>query len=123
MAAIPGSNSKLENVFRKALFSKGIRYRKNVADLPGKPDIAIKRKKIAVFLDSCFWHGCKKHCRIPQSNTAYWQGKINKNILRDRDVSLEYKKMGWRIIRLWEHDISRNSEECQSIVLDANFTN
>lgn len=108
MRAVRSSNSKMEVAFRKLLFSKGIRYRKNVSDLPGKPDIAIKSKKIVIFLDSCFWHGCPQHLRRPQSNKVYWDSKIELNKKRDQNINNEYRKMGWRIIRFWEHEIRVN---------------
>lgn len=105
MSSIKSSGTKLENLLTHDLWKKGFRFRKNVKELIGKPDIAIKKYKIVVFIDSCFWHGCQKHCRMPSSNETYWSNKIRRNKLRDKNVNEYYKKIGWSILRIWEHDI------------------
>lgn len=69
----------------------------------GKPDFADKKNKIAVFIDGCFWHGCKKHYRAPKQNGKYWREKIRRNIERDKEVSRGLKKQGWKVVRIWEH--------------------
>lgn len=117
MRAVRSNNSKMEVAFRRLLFSKGIRYRKNVSDLPGKPDIAIKNKKLVIFLDSCFWHGCPQHLRRPQSNQDYWNRKVEINIERDQKINSEYKKLKWKILRFWEHEIKNNAGECINTLL------
>lgn len=73
--------------------------------LLGKPDIVYPKAKIAVFVDGCFWHGCPKHCRLPSSNKEYWIPKIEKNRERDRNTTSALRKNGWRVIRIWEHEI------------------
>jgi DNA mismatch endonuclease (patch repair protein) len=73
----------------------------------GKPDFANRAAKIAIFIDGCFWHGCKKHYNTPRTNVAYWSAKINRNRKRDKLVNMTLKSKGWRIIRIWEHDIPR----------------
>lgn len=105
MQAIRSSHTKLENNFSYALWQKGARFRKNVKNLPGKPDIAIKKYRVVIFLDSCFWHFCKSHCRIPQTNTDYWLKKLTKNRKRDNAISNYYKSINWNILRIWEHDL------------------
>ena len=102
------SQSKLENRVTKALWHKGLRFRKNVKSLPGAPDIAIKKYKVAVFIDSCFWHGCPDHFRLPESNTEYWARKIAKNKNRDQNVTSHYVSSGWRILRVWEHEFKED---------------
>ena len=88
-----------------------IPYRKNNSTLFGKPDISIVSKKIVVFIDSCFWHGCSEHLRIPHSNNDYWNNKIERNKKRDQIVIAYYKEKEWKILRFWEHQIKDNLEE------------
>lgn len=108
MRSVKSQNTKLENKVRKALWSKNIRYRKNVKDLVGHPDISIKNKKIVVFIDSCFWHGCLEHCRMPHSNESYWNKKIGNNKARDQSVNKYYADKGWTCVRVWEHELRDN---------------
>ncbi|MBA7598105.1 Very short patch repair protein [subsurface metagenome] len=108
MQAIKSKNTKLEERVSKELRKRGIRFRKNVNSLKGKPDIAIKKYKLVIFLDSCFWHGCKKHCRYPKTNKDYWISKIEKNKERDQKITNYYIKKGWNILRIWEHDLKKN---------------
>lgn len=70
-----------------------------------------------IFIDSCFWHGCKDHCRIPIVRKKYWKAKIDKNIKRDKEVSVYYKRRGWKIFRIWEHDLRANREETIKFVV------
>ena len=79
-------------------------YRKQWAVL-GKPDFAWPGLKVAVFVDGCFWHGCKKHCRIPEDNKQYWRGKIARNVRRDKATVHHLRKLGWQIFRIWEHSL------------------
>lgn len=111
MSKIKSGDTALEDKFRKAIWKRGLRYRKNVKNMPGKPDIYLPAKKIVVFLDSCFWHGCEQHCRMPNSNIEYWQRKIEKNRKRDAEITKQYKNNGFKILRLWEHEIRKNIEK------------
>lgn len=111
MQAIKNKDSKMELLLRKKLSEKGYRYRKNVSHLPGKPDIAFIGKKVVIFLDSCFWHGCRYHCRMPTTNVKYWKEKIARNKKRDKEINREYKKMGWTILRFWEHELKKTSDK------------
>jgi DNA mismatch endonuclease, patch repair protein len=99
------SNSRLENELSRALWKKGIRFRKNVKSLYGTPDIAIKKYKIVIFVDSCFWHCCPIHGNKPKSNVEFWEKKLNRNRERDQEVNEYYKDKGWTVIRIWEHEI------------------
>ena len=110
MSQIKGSDTSFEDSFRKKTWHRGLRYRKNVQNMKGKPDIYFPRKKLVVFLDSCFWHGCKHHCRMPKSNIEYWENKIKRNKKRDREVSRYYKNNDYRIARFWEHEIMDNCD-------------
>lgn len=104
MGSIRGKNTLLELDFANALKKAGFRFGRNVKRLPGKPDIVFKNQKIAIFVDGCFWHGCKKHFKAPKSNRWFWEEKIGKNIIRDKKINKFYKEMGWTVKRLWEHD-------------------
>jgi len=111
MGKIKSKETKLEKSVWKILSEHGIRYRKNSAKHFGKPDIVIASKKLVIFIDSCFWHGCKKHCRIPEANHSYWIEKISRNKERDKEVNDYYKKIGWKGLRFWEHDILKNNDK------------
>lgn len=108
MASIRSKDSKIEILFRKELWRQGYRYRKNPESYIGKPDAVLKKHKTAIFIDSCFWHGCKKHCRIPSTRQNYWTQKIKRNIKRDKRVTRCYKELGWCVIRIWEHELKNN---------------
>jgi DNA mismatch endonuclease (patch repair protein) len=108
-------NRSTEWRIRAALIRSGVRgWKLNSNDLPGRPDFAFPLNRLAVFLDGCFWHGCRKCRRIPSSNTGYWDEKIKRNRARDRKVSGSLRGQGWRVIRIWEHEISRS---CDRVVL------
>lgn len=112
MKYVRGKDTKIEIKLRKALWHEGIRYRKNDTSLPGKPDIVIKKYKIAIFCDGDFWHGYDiKSSRI-HNNKSFWYEKIERNMLRDNKVTIELEEMGWRVIRIWEHDIMNQLDIC-----------
>jgi len=108
MSKIKSKDTKIEVEFRKAIWKTGFRYRKNPSGYFGKPDLVSKKQKIAIFIDSCFWHGCKKHCRLPSTRKNYWLPKIERNKQRDKEVNRHYKKLGWKIIRVWEHGLKKS---------------
>lgn len=105
MSRVRNKDSKMEVEFRKKIWKAGFRYRKNVTKYFGKPDLAFKKYKTAIFIDSCFWHGCKMHGSTPQTRKKFWIAKLRRNVQRDKDVNHYYKKIGWKIIRIWEHEI------------------
>ena len=112
MSRIRSKNTSLEIEFRKLLWKNGLgRYRIHY-NLPGKPDIVYVSKKIVIFLDGDFWHGYnwKKLGKVPPRK--YWQKKIQKNIDRAKKYNKMLKKDGWKVIRIWEHEVKRNSEKC-----------
>lgn len=118
MSAIKSKNSKIEMVLRKALWDKGIRYRKNYKKLLGKPDIAIIKYKIAIFCDSEFWHGYnwdEKKNEI-KSNQEFWYRKIENNIKRDRYVTETLQQQGWIVLRFWGKEILKDINKCVEIV-------
>jgi DNA mismatch endonuclease, patch repair protein len=100
----------LRSSFEKTLWKNDVRYRRNSSALFGKPDTSMLGKRIAIFVDACFWHGCKYHLRMPRSNREYWEKKISRNIKRDATVDLYYRSRGWTVLRFWEHDIKQNFE-------------
>ena len=124
MQAIKSSDTTIELLLRKALWAKGIRYRKNYKGLIGKPDIAITKYKIAVFCDSDYWHGYdweNRNKRI-KSNRDYWIPKIERNMKRDKEVSAALEEQGWTVLRFWEWQIRRETDQCVNIILNAVYT-
>ena len=111
MQAVKGKETKLENLVTKELWKKGFRFRRNLNDLPGKPDIAIKKYKIVIFIDSCFWHKCEYHYKAPKTNKEFWENKIAGNRHRDLEINQYYKKQNWYILRIWEHEIKENFDK------------
>lgn len=107
MSKIGGKNTKPEILVRKFLFSKGLRYRINVKTLPGKPDIVLPKYKTVIFINGCFWHGhnCKKG-KLPSSNIDFWRKKISNNKSRDDKNSDLLIKLGWKVIIIWQCEIS-----------------
>ncbi|MEJ1414259.1 MAG: very short patch repair endonuclease [Candidatus Sedimenticola sp. (ex Thyasira tokunagai)] len=105
MSKIKGKNTKPEITFRKALWALGLRYHLR-SSLPGKPDIVFKGKKLAVFVDGCFWHGCPEHGTSPKTNVEFWAKKIAANKERDKKVDHKLRSLGWSVIRIWEHQIN-----------------
>ncbi|MCR2823322.1 very short patch repair endonuclease [Lederbergia panacisoli] len=102
------SQSRLENLLTKRLWHRGYRFRKNANSLFGKPDISIRKYKIVIFIDSCFWHVCPIHSTWPKSNREYWENKLLRNQQRDNEVNEHYIKNGWHIKRIWEHEIKKD---------------
>lgn len=78
--------------------------------LVGKPDFVFAEARLTVFVDGCFWHGCRHHSTNPKSNASFWRKKLDKNITRDRLVNRELRKAGWRVVRIWEHDLPKRGE-------------
>lgn len=111
MSKVKSKDSKIEIDFRKAIWKAGFRYRKNPTKYFGKPDIVLPKHKTAIFIDSCFWHGCKRHCRLPTARKKYWTAKIERNKERDKEVNRHYRKIGWKIVRVWEHNLLKNSDK------------
>jgi DNA mismatch endonuclease (patch repair protein) len=95
-----------EVALREALSALGLRYRIDVS-LPGsrrRADVAFVARKVAVFVDGCFWHGCPKHGTWPKTNAAWWRSKIEGNRERDRDTGRRLRQAGWTVLRFWAHD-------------------
>jgi DNA mismatch endonuclease (patch repair protein) len=125
MQHIRSKDTSVELKLRKALWRKGIRYRKNYKILPGKPDIAITKYRIAVFCDSDYFHGkdwekLQEHIRRG-NNSEYWLIKIERNIERDEEVNRALKAIDWIVIRFWSSDINKHLNECVHTVEEAIF--
>lgn len=108
MSHIRSTNSKPEETVRKYLFSKGLRYRKNVRRLPGCPDIVLSKYKTVIFVNGCFWH--KHDCGRfvwPSSNEEYWHQKISRNIERDAENQKSLTEQGWRVLVIWECQLKK----------------
>lgn len=121
MQAIKCRDTSIELALRKALWKKGIRYRKNYKLLIGKPDIVITKYKIAVFCDSDYWHGYdwENRSRRIKSNRDYWIPKIERNMKRDKEVTEALERDGWLVLRFWEWQIRRQLDECVEDILSA----
>lgn len=111
MSRIRGKNTVPEIKLRKMLFASGIRGYRIHYNLPGKPDLVFVKKKIAVFIDGCFWHKCPVDFQEPETRKEFWMKKIQSNIDRDKKVNEQLKNDGWTIIRIWEHEIKKEPEE------------
>ena len=117
MASIKSENTGSENALCTALEKAGIKeFVKNDKTLPGSPDIAFHDKKIAVFVDGCFWHGCPKHYKEPKTNVMYWHKKIKNNKQRDSRANKELKALGWKSVRIWEHEIKEINKALRKII-------
>lgn len=114
MRAIRSTGSKIESILAKALFARGYRYRKNDKTVFGRPDLTFKRLKIAVFVDSEFWHGkdWTPNDKRFKTNTSYWQQKIARNIERDKEVNKALKEDGWLVLRFWGEQIMKKLDWC-----------
>lgn len=108
MSKVKNKDSKIEIALRKELWKEGYRYRKNSTKYFGKPDIVLPKYKTVIFVDSCFWHGCKKHGSMPATRTDFWKKKIARNKERDKEVNRHYKKESWQVIRVWEHKLKKD---------------
>lgn len=114
MAHVKLKKGKAETIIAKALWSKGYRYRLNYKELPGSPDIAITKYRIAVFIDGEFWHGydwVRRKSKLKR-NREYWVEKIEENIARDKRNNDKLFEMGWNVIRFWEKDALRDTDFC-----------
>lgn len=125
MSRIRGKDTTIELQLRKALWHRGIRYRKNYKALPGRPDIAITKYKIAIFCDSEFFHGkdwdALKGKLEKGKNPDYWIAKISRNMERDRATDQELAFLDWTVIHFWGKEITKNLDECIKVVEEAVF--
>ena len=104
-------NASTEMTFAKLLRKHGLTGWRRHAAIPGRPDFYFPTKKLAIFLDGCFWHGCPQHFRMPESNVAWWKSKMTANKRRDWRSSRNLRSRGIRVIRIWEHDLRPRFQE------------
>lgn len=106
MAAIKSKgNEQTELRLARILRAYRISGWRRQGNLPGKPDFVFREQRVAVFVDGCFWHGCRQHCRMPKTNAEFWAEKIARNIVRDRKRFRSLAQLGWTAVRLWEHEL------------------
>jgi DNA mismatch endonuclease (patch repair protein) len=111
MSRIRGAGNKDTELRLITVFcTHGITGWRRGSKLTGKPDFVFKKSRLAVFVDGCFWHGCPKHGTKPKNNAAFWRKKIGANGARDRLVTRTLRAKGWRVLRIWEHELARKSE-------------
>ena len=120
MASIRSKNTKPEITIRKLLWNEGIRYRIHSKSVFGTPDISIKKQKLAVFIDGCFWHGCKKCYKEPKSNVDFWRAKLKRNKERRREVKKVLRNDEWNVLEFWEHEINNNPKKILEDILLSN---
>lgn len=121
MSLIRQTGSIIEKTLGKALWKKGLRYRKHYKKLIGKPDFVLVKHKIAIFCDSEFWHGYnwKNYKKKIKTNSDFWIRKVERNMERDRIVNKTLKTQGWRIFRFWGKKILRGTDDCITKILEA----
>ncbi len=121
MKQVKNKDSEIELRLRHALWSQGVRYRKNVNGIFGHPDIAWKTKKVAVFIDGEFWHGFDWENRKKdfKSNQEFWIPKIERNIQRDIEVTEHLQNEGWTVLRFWGNDVKKHLDECVKTIMEA----
>ena len=118
MSHIRSTNSKPEEKVRKYLFSRGLRYRKNVRGLPGCPDIVLPKYRTVIFVNGCFWHhhDCGRFV-WPTSNEEYWRNKINRNVERDAQNTILLEQQGWQVLVIWECLLKKKVAEANMLML------
>ncbi|HEY6226922.1 MAG TPA: very short patch repair endonuclease [Verrucomicrobiae bacterium] len=108
MAAVRSRGNKATELILMQLFrAAGLKGWRRHAAILGRPDFVFTKERVAVFVDGCFWHGCAQHCRMPASNRKYWVGKIERNMRRDRMTRKTLRAEGWKVVRVWEHELKR----------------
>lgn len=121
MQHIRAKDTKAEVLLRKALWHQGIRYRKNYKKLPGTPDIAVTKYRIAIFVDGDFWHA-REHEKSPGeqigTNQAFWIKKLKRNVARDREVNEALLDLGWIVLRYWATDVQKDTICCVTEILN-----
>ena len=119
MGRIRGTNTEPETVLRSALWKRGLRYRVHAKTPVGRPDVVVASKKLAVFIDGCFWHGCPLHYVRPRTRDEFWSAKLAENLARDMRQVDELEALGWRVVRVWEHEVFTNLDGVVDRILAA----
>lgn len=116
MARIKSRDTEPELILRRELWKEGCRYRVQYGE--EKIDIAFPSRKMAIFVDGCFWHSCPLHGHAPKSNKAYWNGKLSKNLERAKNKDMRLEAKGWKIVHFWEHEVKESPPSCAVKVLE-----
>jgi DNA mismatch endonuclease, patch repair protein len=111
MQRMPRAGTGPEVALRRELHGRGLRFRVNLATLPGRPDLAFTRALLAVFLDGCFWHRCPAHGVLPKNNAEWWLAKLERNVERDREKDEALTALGWLPVHVWEHEDVRSAAD------------
>jgi DNA mismatch endonuclease (patch repair protein) len=117
MSKARGRDTGIEVAFRKEIWRRGFRYRKNLRVEGVKADVVFTRARLVVFVDGCFWHGCPIHYTVPKSRVKFWADKLRTNVERDRLQILALERAGWRVIRIWEHDVKQDKQKAAEKVI------
>lgn len=120
MSRVRSRDTKPEKIVRSILFSQGFRFRLCQKNLPGKPDIVLKKYKTVIFIHGCFWHGhenCKKS-GLPQSNADFWKNKIERNKQRFNEVAGQLRAQGWKVVVIWECEIRKHFEDTMKKLIE-----
>ena len=112
MARIRGGDTGPELELRRAVWARGLRYRVNFRVGRVRPDLVFVGARLAVFVGGCFWHGCPQHSTIPKNNREFWEQKLRRNRERDAENTQWLEAEGWRVLRLWEHEIEVSPSDC-----------
>jgi DNA mismatch endonuclease Vsr len=118
MRAVKGKGTKAEDALRRLLRPLRLRFREHPANLPGRPDFANDRLRIAIFVDGDFWHGrwWRRGGKLPVSNRRYWVAKLQRNVERDRQADRRLRNSGWSVVRIWETDLLRDPRSVLDVV-------
>lgn len=108
---MPRAGTTPEVALRRELHRRGLRFRVDECRLPGRPDLAFTRAKVAVFVDGCFWHRCAEHGTLPRHNRDWWRAKLDRNVARDRRKDAALDGLGWTVLHVWEHEPVESAAE------------
>lgn len=119
MSRIKSKNSKAEVLLRKAMWKENLRFRIHTEQFPGKPDILIKKYRLAIFVDGAFWHGYQweKNRQKIKSNISFWTSKIERNMQRDQEVNMKLEERGLIVMRFWDHEVLKELPKCINQIL------
>ncbi len=118
LSAVRGRNNRTTEVrFRLALVRSRIRgWKLQPVGLPGNPDFVFRKRRVAIFVDGCFWHGCSQCGHIPKTNSPFWAAKIQRNLERDKRNNIRLRKIGFQVVRIWEHELKNDLPGCVALV-------
>jgi DNA mismatch endonuclease (patch repair protein) len=117
MARVRGRGNKSTEVKLAGLLRKsGIKGWRRHLHLPGTPDFAFPKLRLAIYVDGCFWHGCPTHATSPKTNSEFWRQKLSRNVTRDRLVTRTLKQNGWKVLRIWEHELENSQKVIRRLI-------